>query len=268
MTEESRSPVARQEVIRDQKDPVELAVQLLGLVVIVLPVVGIGIRAVAFAIGGIPNPLELAATDSVQDLALTAAKGTGLWTVVAFVVGLAVYSGWLPKRQRRPISRLAFWSPLGFFAIFLALLGDFPGMWIEMAGGLLAGSLFAVWEMHGRLTFYRLAAGVLMVALFAAVAAGVAGYGVGDEINTYKFNPSLGVPDGTYVLLGVSDGISYLDSCQGTGVVGVSDPLILSIRPSQSSVGRYGTLVDDIFAGNPVTIGYLRLCGVFPHPTK
>jgi hypothetical protein len=113
-----------------------------------------------------------------------------------------------------------------------------------------------------------MAAGVLIVALFAAVAAGVSGYGVGDEINAYTFDAASVSPNGGYVLLGQSDGVSYLDSCTGTGVVGVADRLIVSIRPSPPSVGRYGTLLDDIFAQNPITIGYLRLCGHFPHPTK
>lgn len=269
-TSRTTNAVSQPKPIATSKDPIELTVQLLGLIVVVLPVVGIGIRAIAFAIGGVPSPIELAVKDSVQDLALTATKGTGLWTVSALLMGLALYKRWLPKRDsnRPAISRFALWSPLGFIAIVLAFLGDFPGMWIEMAGGLLAGSLLAVWEIQGRLTFYRMAAGVLVGALFAAIAAGLAGYGVGDEINAYTFDPALGMPDGTYVLLGKADGVSYLDSCKGTGVFGASDPLIRSIRPSPPSVGRYGTLVDDIFAHNPVTIGYLRLCGVFPHPIK
>lgn len=214
------SPGDRPEKIPSPKDPIEIAVQLLGLIVVVLPIVGIGIRAVAFAIGGVPNPLELAAKDSVQDLALTAAKGTGLWPVFVAAMAFVTYRGWLPKRDsnRRPISRFAFWSPLGFIAIFLAFLGDFPGEWIQLAGGLLAGSLLATWEIRGRLTFYRMAAGVLMVALFAAVAAGLAGYGVGDEINAYRFDSYSGLPDGQYVLLGRSDGMAYLDSCRETAL--------------------------------------------------
>jgi hypothetical protein len=97
------------------------------MIVAILPIVGIGIRAVAFAIGGLPNPIELAAKDSVQDLALTAAKGTGVWTVVVAGMAYATYKGWLPRRDsnKPPISRFAFWSPLAFIAILLVFWATF-----------------------------------------------------------------------------------------------------------------------------------------------
>ncbi len=247
------------------KDPVELAVQVLGLVAILLPLIGVGIRAVAFVISGIPNPLELAAKDGVPDLALTATKAVAPLAIMYSAFALAVYYGWLsklpqPKPMSKPMSRFRA-LPVGLILLMLlAFLADFPGYWILFGGGLAVGALLARWEVRMQLTFYRIAVAILVAGTFAAIAAGIAGYGVGDETNVYQFASTSGLSDGKYVLIGESDGITYIDSCQGTGVIGISDLQIVSVRPSPPSVGRYGTLLDDIFAHNPVTIGYLRQC--------
>jgi hypothetical protein len=243
------------------KEPVELAVQVLGLVAVLLPVMGLGIRAVAFAISGVPNPMELAEKDGVPDLALTAVKAAGPLAVFYAVFSLAVYYGWLGKLHRRTSpSRVPTWAAGLIALMLLAFLADFPGEWIVFGGGLVAGLLLARWEIRKQLTFYRISAGVLVAGAFASIAAGIAGYGVGDETNLYRFASTSNVADGKYVLIGQSDGLTYLDSCVGKGIVGVSDQQIVWVKPSPPPVGRYGTLIDDIFAHNPITIGYLRQC--------
>jgi len=49
-----------------QSDVLELLVKVAALVAVVLPIVGAGVRAMAFALAGTPHPLELAVAEPAR----------------------------------------------------------------------------------------------------------------------------------------------------------------------------------------------------------
>src|SRR5712692_1898045 len=71
----------------------ELTVKIAGLVVVVLPVVGVAIRFIAFAVGGVPNAIDMATRESVAGLASTAIQAVGAGVVTVAVLAFLAYRG-------------------------------------------------------------------------------------------------------------------------------------------------------------------------------
>jgi Transposase, Mutator family len=59
----------------------------------------------------------------------------------------------------------------------------------------------------GELTFYRVAAAVLLAAIASALGGGINGVAVGDQVRNYRFANSSAMADGKYALVGDSDGL-------------------------------------------------------------
>jgi hypothetical protein len=103
-------------------DVLELLVKVAALVAVVLPIVGAGVRATAFALAGTPNPLELAVAEPVSQLVTTALLAGA--PIAAAIVALApfVYRDW-PRPNVAP--RNYNLSPRQ--GLFFIILGSFFG---------------------------------------------------------------------------------------------------------------------------------------------
>jgi hypothetical protein len=75
-------------------DVLELLVKIAALVVVVLPAVGGGVRATAFALAGVPSPLEMAVAEPVSDLVTTALKAVVPITAGLVVLAPSIYRDW------------------------------------------------------------------------------------------------------------------------------------------------------------------------------
>jgi hypothetical protein len=249
-----------------QADILELLVKVGALVAVVLPIVGAGVRATAFALAGIPNPLELAVAEPVSKLVTTALVAAA--PVAAAIAALApfVYRDW--PRPNAPLRNYAlasrgshFLIALGFLLLAIAVfILPFPaGLIWTLSCGALSYQL-GFWSARRELTFYRVASVVFLAAITTALAAGLNGIGIGDAVYEYQFSPSSGVPDGTYALLGQSDGVVYLDPCKTSGIEGVSQQVIVKFKPASAHRETLDSPYEIFFSGGFLQIGYRRQC--------
>lgn len=116
------------------------------------------------------------------------------------------------------------------------------------------------WSARRELTFYRVASVVFVAAIATALGAGINGIGIGDQVYEYRFAPSSGMSDGTYALVGQSDGVLYLDPCQRRGIEGVSQLSIVEFKPASAHRGALNNLYEILFRGGSLQIGYRPQC--------
>jgi hypothetical protein len=251
---------------RGQKgDILELLVKTAGLVVIILPLVGAGIRALAFALAGLPDPIALAADNSVASLAVTAIKAVGFLVAVVAALGFLAHRGWAKPYTGTRLSWRWYgkWQQRAVLVVsigVIALLSVWPGGLLFFAVGGFAGWLIAEWQLRKLLSFYRIAVVVMLVGAISAVAAGLDGSAVGDQVNTYRFTSATGIPDGNYVPLGESNGIVFIDSCRGLGLVGVNTTEVSNFTSAPQHTASGQTLFNWIFRRGSLSVGYRRQC--------
>lgn len=88
-----------------RSDALELLVKVAALIAVVLPIVGASVRALAFALAGVQNPLEMAATQPVSGLVITALKASGPSVLPVVVLSIVTYQSWSRPRPGSPITR-------------------------------------------------------------------------------------------------------------------------------------------------------------------
>jgi len=245
-------------------DPLELMVKVTGLVALVVPVVGAGIRATAFLLAGIPNPINLAIADSLGGLASTTLEAIGFNVVFVAALAFVAHRGWLRTNPWHfgKVTRFTWrlWSAVAILVLGTLAAFAWPGGVLLQGGSWWGGWLLGDWSARGTMTFYRAASAVIVVGIFGALAAGTSGWHVGDQVNNYEFTTESGMIDGKYVRLGESDGLVYLDACGGQGIVGVNQAVIVKVRPGNASPADNPTLFDVIVRGRSPVIGYKRRC--------
>jgi hypothetical protein len=221
-------------VERKRTDPLEAIAKVAGLLAITLPLVGIGVRFVAFQLAGVPIPFLMATHDSVVGLATTAFIATWPSVLITAVYATAVYRRWIPGLRRDSDLAIAVAHPrywkwrlrLDRAAVLSILAGTvlllpWPGGVLIGASGLGMGMAIAVLEIRRQLSTYSIALLVVAMGAANALGAGLEGQGIGDEVDMYYFTAKSGMPpDGQYIRLGEADGVLYLQSC------GASNPLV------------------------------------------
>ncbi len=247
-------------------DVLELVVKVAALIAVVLPIVGAGVRAIAFLLAGVPNPLDMAATQPVSGLFITALKAN--WPSVLPVVILSVltYQNWsrphLASTDTPPTWRR--WAILGLGVLFLAPAA-FALAWPGGLVGVLVWTVISYrlgwWTARRELTFYRIAFVVLVGGVATAVGAGINGLAVGDQVNNYTFVSSAALADGEYALVGESDGFVYLESCHRHGIVGIRQQDIMEFSEAKpTNVQSWTNLFQIMFRGASPKFGYRPGC--------
>ncbi|HCG00893.1 MAG TPA: hypothetical protein DEV93_10170 [Chloroflexi bacterium] len=253
------------EPVAPRYDFLELLVKVAALVAVVLPIVGVGVRAIAFTLAGVHDPIEMAVAQPVSDLVSTALKAVA--PVAGGIVLLAptVYQDW-PRPNVAPRSYHRLPTPLALVigAVFLAAaatLLPWPGGFVGVFGVGAVSFILGFWAARRQLSFYRVAAAVFLAAIASAVGAGINGVAVGDHVNTYRFAASAALTDGTYALVGDSDGFLYLESCQRSGIIGVNQQEIVEFNAVKaSSPWPSDSLYGIIFGGGTPRVGYRPEC--------
>jgi hypothetical protein len=118
-------------------------------------------------------------------------------------------------------------------------------------------------DIRKQLTTYTIALLVVATGGLNAVGAGLEGVGVGDEVDTYVFVSTLGLPpDGRYVRLAEADGVLYLQSCSHDNpLVAVTNQDVARLVPGQPSRDSYSPALLDIFIRHRTPqIGYRPRC--------
>ncbi len=256
-------------------DPLELIVKIAGLLVLTLPLVGIGVRLVAFQSAGMPDALRLATRDSVVGLATTAFIAT--WPSVFVVIGLSIaaHRGWMSGQRPpalAPSARLLKWlkwsarayrASFAIAVIVIALTFPWPAGVFLVAAGAGGGMAIGWLNVCRRLTIYTVALLVVLVGIANAAGAGLEGNGVGDELNMYYFASKAGLPaDGRYVVLGQADGVLYLQSCGANKeLLAVNNQDVARLTPTQvPDVVVTPSLVDIVIRHRSSRIGYHPNC--------
>jgi hypothetical protein len=198
---------------------------LLSLLALLLPVIGFGIRLVAFVLGLGPGPVvSAAAAAPVSVLAATAVAGAAV--ALGALVFLAVFAllgedkskreAKEPKRKTK--TRMPKWMPLSFFglaviAIVLTTSG-FPAGLVLLGGSMFAGGLLSVWEAPmGRVPLTKLWLPAVILALTAAGYSGLGGNVVAIYSGEVDFSDEILLTDGVFVYLGQAEGVVYFVEC-------------------------------------------------------
>ena len=267
--------VAHGTVDKKWGDPLEAIVKMAGLLALALPLVGIGVRLVAFQLAGLPNALLLATRDSVFELATTAFDATWPSVTVAVLLIVAVNRGWmsgavterdikLAVEHRRYFKARLWLFRAAFASLVLAafLVLPWPGGTLIGLAGLGMGWAISRLEMRRQLTLYSAAVLVAAVSCLNAVGAGLEGVGVGDEVNVYHFATKPGLPtDGRYVRLGEADGVLYLQSCANPNVtVAVNNSDVARFEIGQASPSETPNLILIVRWHKAPEIGYRPRC--------
>jgi hypothetical protein len=253
----------------DRPDTFEALIKLAGLVAILLPAIGVAVRAIAFFLGGIDGPTQMASRQSVGALASTGLSVTWLAGLVVVVVGLAIHTRLLPRRTQAPqqvrrLSRRARW--VAWVVILLVwgvsiFLTATPGSVVALIGGGITGLLLGDESRRGYVHVYRLAALAAVFAIVSAVGAGVGGTSLDLQVGDYSFTSLVSAaPDGRYVELGQDGAITYLQSCRTGRIVGVNQSNISTVSPSSAGATAPATLYELVFRGKPLRLGYSLHC--------
>jgi hypothetical protein len=250
-------------------EDLELLVKVTALMAGILPVVGAGVRAIAFYLAGVPSPLDMAVRQPVSALASTAFNASGLIAVFFAALIFAAHRGWHTRVFRSPsptyvrpkwLKRLLIFEWIVIIGVPVITL-PWPGGAVGMAGSVWAGWLLGGWSARHELTFYRSAAAVLVVGLSSAVSAGITGATVGDDVNNFTFAAPADLADGTYALVGESDGFVYLESCHQSGIVAVSQQDVEKFSHANPSKNQTTpSLIEIVFHGATPRIGYRAEC--------
>jgi len=257
-------------------DPLEVIVKVAGLLVVALPLVGVGVRLVAFQLAGVPVPLQMATRDSVVGLAATAFTATWPSVVVTAVFAVSVYRRWLPGLDRDSSLYVAVAHPrywkwrlrLDRALVLTVLAGavlllQWPGGVLIAVAGVGMGMAIAWLDIRRQLTIYSVALLVAVTGGINAVGAGLEGVGIGDEVDGYYFTSKAGLPaDGHYVRLGEADGVIYLQSCgAGNAFVAVNSLDVARVLPGQPSQDRQiPALLNIVLRHQTPQIGYRPRC--------
>jgi hypothetical protein len=257
-------------------EPLEAIVKVAGLLAITLPLVGVGVRFVAFQLAGVPIPFLIATHDSVVGLATTAFIAT--WPSVLFtgVFATAVYRRWIPGLSRDSDLAMAIAHPqywkwrlrLNRAAVLSTLAGavlllPWPGGVLIGAAGMGMGWTIAELDIRRQLSIYSIALLVVAMGAANALGAGLEGQGIGDEVDMYYFTAKTGLPpDGQYIRLGEADGVLYLQSCGASNpLVAVNSQDVARLVPGQPSHDRQiPVLLNILIRHQPPQIGYHPRC--------
>jgi hypothetical protein len=256
-------PTAERQAPRS--DALELLVKVAALVAVVLPIVGAGVRATAFALVGVQSPLELAVAQPVSELINTALKAVVPLAGALVVLAPTLFREWpRPNVAPRYVHRVP--TPMalvigGLLLAAAAALLPWPGGFVGMLGAGAASYMLGFWAARQELTFYRLASVVFLAAIASALGAGINGVAVGEQVNSYRFASTAALTDGNYALVGESDGFVYLESCERRGIVGVSQQDIVEFSAVKTSnAWPSDSLYEIIFRGTSPKIGYRPEC--------
>jgi hypothetical protein len=248
-----------------RSDILELLVKVAALVAVVLPIVGAGVRATAFALAGVSNPLGLAVAEPVSVLATTALVAVA--PIAAAIVALApfLYRDWPrpkvpPRRSNLSLRAARAAVALGILLLVVAVfILPWPAGLVWILGGGVSSWLLGLWSARQELTFYRVSTVVFLAAIVTALGAGLNGIAVGDQVYHYRFSTNSVISDGNYALAGESDGFVYLESCQRPGIEGVSQQDIVEFSAVKGTEPLH-SLYEIIFRGGSLNIGYHRGC--------
>ncbi len=218
--------------------------QMVAVLVVSTPAMGVAIRAVAFATDpAIGDPIRIAVDSPIPELAATTVSATvmSLFGLV-LVIALLAPGQWGPLRQLpapdEPSPMLApdkpmpakapepgpralipetglHWMPRWLmvlvFAVLLAGYPWFPGGWITAIGTFVGGFILAVNVGHLRELSWRSAMPtILVVSLASAIGGGLSLRLPAVEV---AFSATAGFSDGRYVEIGSADGFVVLRSC-------------------------------------------------------
>ena len=261
---------------RQPTDPLEAIVKVAGLLAIALPLVGIGVRFVAFQMAGVPVPLLMAARDSVVGLAVAAFTVTWPSVLITAVFALAIYRRWLPGLSADADIRIAVAHPrywkwrlrldrtvIVITTVTLVLILPWPGSVLIGCAGIGMGMALGWLDIRKRLSIYTAALLVVGMGITNALGAGLNGSGVGDEVNSYYFTAKTGLPpDGRYVRLGEAGGVLYLQSCgAGNAFVAVNSSEVTRLAPSSAPSDRQiPSLLNIVIRHQAPQIGYHPRC--------
>jgi hypothetical protein len=267
----------RQHAVEGRRtDPLEAIAKVAGLLAITLPLVGIGVRFVAFQLAGVPVPVLMATRDSVVGLATTAFVATWPMVLITAVFALAVYRRWVPALTSDYDLQLAVAHPrymkwrvrleravVPVVVVTVALVLPWPGGVVIALSGVGMGMAIAWLDLRRRLSIYSIALLVVVMGVVNAVGAGLEGVGVGDEVDMYYFSTKAGLPpDGRYVRLGEADSVLYLQSCGASNpLVAVNSQDVARLVPEHPAQDRQiPALLDILIRHRTQQIGYRPRC--------
>jgi hypothetical protein len=256
-------------------DYVEAAAKILPILILLLPVVGVGVRFLSFRAGNV-------AVGSASRLAWSAPLnqlvGTGLGSLLPFLLVYPVFALILLRMhpenvaQARPShSRLYGFLESAITAALvvwpLLVLTEWPLTVTLWCSGAVTFVVLENLVRRGRVTLLRAWPIPLALVLFATIYGGLRPVLAGVQPATYHFRPAVSaeVGDGRFAELGREDGVAYLAKCDGKDhpVVGVrlDDVSFIRLEPCSCRPSSQPSLWGLFVSHESSPVGLASPCG-------